>query len=51
LKKVCLEKDGKVEKVNEDFLTFLKGKDSELVSLEKLIEKKEPKEVILLIHQ
>jgi len=51
LKKVCLEKDGKIEKVNEDFLTFLKGKDPELVSLEKLIEKKEPKEVILLIHQ
>jgi len=46
LKKVC--QDGKV---NEDFLTFLKGKDPELASLEKLVEKKEPKEVILLIHQ
>ncbi|CAG8701793.1 6914_t:CDS:2, partial [Ambispora leptoticha] len=49
-KVVCIEKDGKVEKVNDDFLAFLKGKDAELTNLEKLIEKKEPKEVILLIH-
>jgi len=46
LKKVC--QDGKVI---EDFLTFLKDKNAELTSLEKLIEKKEPKEAILLIHQ
>jgi len=41
-----------VEKVDEDFINFIKGKDSKLDSLGNLFkEKTEPKEVIILIEQ
>ncbi|MCE8169300.1 MAG: hypothetical protein I3273_04215 [Candidatus Moeniiplasma glomeromycotorum] len=52
LEKVCVKKaDGSVEKINDDFISFLKGKDSKLESLSKLISEKSPEEVILIIHQ
>lgn len=52
LEKVCVKKsDGAIEKVDDNFIAFIKGKDAATDTLSKLIEKKEPKEVILLIHQ
>lgn len=50
LEKVCTKKtDGTIEKVEEGFTTYLKKKDDKLESLSKLIEQKDPVEVIKLI--
>lgn len=56
IKKVCIfKKDAEnkevFDKINADFISFMTGKDSSLKTLTDLIDKKEPKEVILLIHQ
>jgi hypothetical protein len=45
------DKPDEVEKVNDDFLAFIKGKDDKLTSLSELIKHQEPNEVILYIHQ
>lgn len=51
-KKDANDKDTtEVEKVNEDFINFIKGKDNKLDSLSSLFKEKEPKEVITLLEQ
>ncbi|CAJ0918293.1 21732_t:CDS:2 [Entrophospora sp. SA101] len=43
LKKICvLKTDGTIDKVNDDFLAFIKGKDDKLTSLTELIKEKDP---------
>jgi len=39
------------DKVNNDFISFIGGKDAKLKTLTDLFQEKEPAEVILYIHQ
>ncbi|MEG7978972.1 MAG: hypothetical protein NY202_03555 [Mollicutes bacterium UO1] len=41
----------KFKEINPDFLDFIKGKDAKLKTLTDLFKEKDPKNVILYIHQ